>query len=80
MQLTSRILKEKAKELGIDCIAIGNIERFKNAPKLINSDFSSIDSGLGKLFSQWLLFVMFMKRIIPSVARKERIAEMSSTE
>ena len=26
----------KAKELGIDCIAIGNIERFKNAPKLMS--------------------------------------------
>ena len=34
MKLTSEILKAKAKELGIDCIAIGNIERFKNAPKL----------------------------------------------
>jgi TatD DNase family protein len=34
MKLTSAILKAKAKELGIDCIAIGNIERFKNAPKL----------------------------------------------
>ncbi len=36
MKLTSAILKAKAKELGIDCIAIGNIERFKNAPKLMS--------------------------------------------
>jgi hypothetical protein len=36
MKLTSEILKAKAKELGIDCIAIGNIERFKNAPKLMS--------------------------------------------
>ena len=36
MKLTSQILKAKAKELGIDCIAIGNIERFKNAPKLMS--------------------------------------------
>ena len=36
MKLTSERLKAKAKELGIDCIAIGNIERFKNAPKLMS--------------------------------------------
>ena len=36
MKLTSEMLKAKAKELGIDCIAIGNIERFKNAPKLMS--------------------------------------------
>jgi ferredoxin len=36
MKLTSQILKAKAKELGIDCIAIGNIERFKNAPALMS--------------------------------------------
>ncbi len=36
MKLTSEIIKEKAKELGIDCIAIGNIERFKNAPILMS--------------------------------------------
>lgn len=36
MKLTSEILKAKAKELGIECIAIGNIERFKNAPKLMS--------------------------------------------
>lgn len=36
MKLTSEILKAKAKELGIDCIAIGNIERFKNAPALMS--------------------------------------------
>ena len=29
MKLTSQMIKDKAKELGIDCIAIGNIERFK---------------------------------------------------
>ena len=34
--LTSQMIKDKAKELGIDCIAIGNIERFENAPKLMS--------------------------------------------
>ena len=29
MKLTSEMIKEKAAELGIDCIAIGNIERFR---------------------------------------------------
>jgi len=36
MKLTSRMIKDKAKELGIDCIAIGNIERFKDAPTLMS--------------------------------------------
>ncbi|MBE6601814.1 MAG: hypothetical protein E7637_04845 [Ruminococcaceae bacterium] len=36
MKLTSQMIKDKAQELGIDCIAIGNIERFKNAPKLMS--------------------------------------------
>ena len=36
MKLTSQMIKERAKELGIDCIAIGNIERFANAPKLMS--------------------------------------------
>ena len=36
MKLTSQMIKDKAKELGIDCIAIGNIERFRNAPKLMS--------------------------------------------
>ena len=36
MTLTSQMIKEKAAELGIDCIAIGNIERFKNAPVLMS--------------------------------------------
>ena len=36
MKLTSQMIKDKAKELGIDCIAIGNIERFKNSPKLMS--------------------------------------------
>lgn len=36
MKLTSEILKAKAKELGIDCIAVGNIERFEKAPKLMS--------------------------------------------
>ncbi len=36
MKLTSEMIKAKAKELGIDCIAIGNIERFKDAPKLMS--------------------------------------------
>ena len=35
MKLTSQMIKDRAKELGIDCIAIGNIERFANAPKLM---------------------------------------------
>ena len=36
MKLTSQMIKDKAKELGIDCIAIGNIERFKDAPTLMS--------------------------------------------
>ena len=36
MALTSQMIKDRAKELGIDCIAIGNIERFKNAPALMS--------------------------------------------
>ena len=36
MMLTSQMIKDKAKELGIDCIAIGNIERFKDAPPLMS--------------------------------------------
>ena len=36
MKLTSQMIKEKAKELGIDCIGIGNIERFKGAPALLS--------------------------------------------
>ena len=36
MTLTSQMIKEKAEELGIDCIAIGNIERFEKAPELMN--------------------------------------------
>ena len=36
MRLTSQMIKDKAKELGIDCIAIGNIERFAGAPKLMS--------------------------------------------
>ncbi len=36
MKLTSQMIKEKAAELGIDCIGIGNIERFKDAPKLLS--------------------------------------------
>ena len=36
MALTSQMIKDKAKELGIDCIAIGNIERFSDAPKLMS--------------------------------------------
>ncbi|MCM8785664.1 MAG: hypothetical protein NC899_05445 [Candidatus Omnitrophica bacterium] len=32
MELTSEILKEKAKSLGADRVAIGNIERWKGAP------------------------------------------------
>ena len=36
MELTSQMIKQKAAELGIDCIAIGNIERFQNAPILMS--------------------------------------------
>ena len=36
MKLTSQMIKDKAEELGIGCIAIGNIERFQNAPKLMS--------------------------------------------
>lgn len=36
MKLTSEMIKEKAKDLGIDVIGIGNIERYKNAPTLMN--------------------------------------------
>lgn len=36
MKLTAEMIKAHATELGIDCIAIGNIERFKNAPKLMS--------------------------------------------
>ena len=36
MKLTSQMIKEKAEELGIGCLAIGNIERFKNAPELMS--------------------------------------------
>lgn len=36
MKLTSQMIKDRAAELGIDCIAIGNIERFKNAPTLMS--------------------------------------------
>ena len=36
MKLTSQIINDKAKYLGIDCIAIGNIERFRGAPPLMS--------------------------------------------
>ncbi|MDD4689575.1 MAG: hypothetical protein PHE51_07500 [Eubacteriales bacterium] len=36
MKLTSQMIKDRAKELGIDDIGIGNIERFDNAPPLMN--------------------------------------------
>ena len=36
MMLTSQMIKDRAKELGVNCIAIGNIERFAKAPKLMN--------------------------------------------
>ena len=36
MKLTSQMIKDRAAELGIDCVAIGNIERFKDAPLLMN--------------------------------------------
>ncbi len=36
MTLTSEMIKARAKELGIDAIAIGNIERFAGAPKLMS--------------------------------------------
>ena len=36
MKLTSHMITARAAELGIDCIAIGNIERFKDAPVLMS--------------------------------------------
>jgi len=36
MKLTSQMIKERAKELGVDCIAIGNIARFEKAPVLMS--------------------------------------------
>ncbi len=36
MKLTSQMIKDKAKELGIDCIGIGNIDRFRDAPTLLS--------------------------------------------
>ena len=36
MRLTSQMIKDKAKELGIDRIAIGSIHRYKDAPPLMN--------------------------------------------
>ena len=36
MKLTSKMIKDKAKELGIDIVGIGNIERYKEAPPLMN--------------------------------------------
>ncbi|GHV47275.1 (4Fe-4S)-binding protein [Spirochaetia bacterium] len=36
MQLTSQMIKDKAKALGIDDLAIGNIERFDKAPALLS--------------------------------------------
>ena len=36
MKLTSEMVKAKARELGIDCIAIGSIDRYRDAPPLMN--------------------------------------------
>lgn len=36
MELTSSMIKKKAEALGIDVIGIGNIERYENAPVLMN--------------------------------------------
>ena len=36
MKLTSEMIKQRAAELGVGCIAIGNIQRFRNAPKLMS--------------------------------------------
>ncbi len=36
MKLTSQMIKDKAAELGIDCIGIGNIDRFRDAPTLLS--------------------------------------------
>ncbi len=36
MDLTAQRLKEKARELGIDCIGIGSIDRYRDAPVLFN--------------------------------------------
>ena len=34
--LTSQMIKEKAAQMGLDCIGIGNIERFAGAPRLMS--------------------------------------------
>lgn len=36
MKLTSGMIKKRAKELGIDVLGVGNIERFENAPVLMS--------------------------------------------
>ena len=50
MKLTSRMIKAKAAELGIDCIAIGNIERFEGAPYLMSPKtyFPALHGKLGQ--------------------------------
>jgi epoxyqueuosine reductase len=36
MKLTSEMIKNKAKELGLDMVGIANIERYENAPPMMN--------------------------------------------
>ncbi len=36
MKLTSQMIKDHARELGIDCIGIGNIDRFRKSPVLMS--------------------------------------------
>jgi len=36
MKLTSEMIKNKAKELGLDIVGIANIERYENAPPMMN--------------------------------------------
>jgi epoxyqueuosine reductase QueG len=36
MKLTAQMIKDKAKELGLDCIAIGSIDRYQDAPVMMS--------------------------------------------
>jgi epoxyqueuosine reductase len=36
MKLTSEMIKQKAKELGLDVVGIANVDRYKNAPPMMN--------------------------------------------
>jgi ferredoxin len=36
MELTAQLLKEKARSLGIDCIGIGSVDRYRDAPAMFS--------------------------------------------